>query len=80
MITIEAYLRKYYRQKSDREIAQLFRTTDYRVERLRQSLRLHRDPGYKDHQMTLTDAERLAWYQGTFNVRESDWVFSGLTK
>lgn len=80
MITLEAYLRKYYTQKSDREIARLYCTTAYRVTRLRQKMRLHRDHGYKDHQMMLTDAERLAWYQGTFNVRESDWVFSGLTK
>lgn len=80
MITLEAYLRKYYKQKSDREIARLFCTTAYRVERLRQSLRLFREAGYKDAQLTLTDAERLAWYQGTFDVRESDWMFSGLTK
>jgi hypothetical protein len=80
MITIEAYIEKYYQQKSDREIAQLFCTTASRVERLRQKMRLHRDHGYKDHQMTLTDAERMAWYQGTFNVRETEWELSGLTK
>jgi hypothetical protein len=80
MITIEAYIEKYYQQKSDCEIAQLFCTTAYRVERLRQSLRLHRDPGYRDAHLTLTDAERMAWYTGTFDPHECDWMFSGLTK
>ena len=80
MMTLEDYIRKYYTQKSDSQIARLFCTTAYRVERLRQSLRLHRDPGYRDAQLTLTDAERMAWYSGTFNVRETEWELSGLTK
>lgn len=78
MITIEQYLKKHYKQQSDRAIARLFCTTAYRIERLRLSLRLVREPRQEDVQPTLTDAERMAWYSGTFNPHEVEcWITGG---
>lgn len=79
-MNLETYITKNYRHKSDQAIATTLRTTPGKIAMIRRHLGLNREPKGMRDLRTTTEAERKAWYKGTFNPHETEWYLSGLTK
>lgn len=79
-MNIEAYITKHYKRQSDQSLAYTFRTTPGKIAMIRRNLGLYREPKGVRNLQTTTEAERKAWYKGTFNPHETEWYLSGMTK